>query len=606
MSGEATVQRIDPAPDRDRGALRCLLAGGGLLVLATLAGLTFGGAPAQATFPGINGKLFCQEGSAPGPATKAQNIFSINPDGTGRALVTNTTLINPADPTSGFSNNRDVRVSPDGKRMVFSSNRNGALSLYTMNSDGTGPATLVADPVAGSFGFLSSSWSPDGTKIFTSELFPGGNAEIFSMNADGSNQVNLTNRSSQEVAPVMSPDGRKILFHSNLNFASISPGDQDIYSMDPDGSNIQNITNDSNVDRRDVYPNWSPDGTQFVFERLSTNFANSNIYKMNADGTGLTQLTFGTVQPAGGTGLNRNPVWSPDGTRISFDSERDNLTANPRNREVYTMRTDGTDVQRVTNAPGADAQCDWQTIPRPAAVPPPPVYPQPQPQPQPSAAFAGCPASTTHVILGTAAADKITGTTAGDRIFAGTGNDVVDALAGNDCVDLGTGDDRGQGGLGNDLIVAGQGNDRVSGSSGNDNLRGNPGNDRLDGGRGNDSVFGDAGNDTLLGGFGNDRLHGVSGRDVISGSRGRDRINGGSGNDRISGGSGGDKIAGDAGNDSINGNSGADRISGNSGNDRITSADNSRDRVNCGSGRDSVVADRKDIVARNCERVRRR
>ncbi|CAA9584883.1 MAG: Alkaline phosphatase, partial [uncultured Thermomicrobiales bacterium] len=240
----------------------------------------------------------------------------------------------------------------------------------------------------------------------------------------------------------------------------------------------------------------------------------------------------------------------------------------------------------------------------PRATPPRPIYPLPPGNT--SATFPGCPTLTANVIRGTIAANRINGTTAADRIFAGTGNDVVDALAGNDCVDLGTGDDRGQGGLGNDLVVAGLGNDRVSGSSGNDSMRGNPGNDRVDGGRGNDRVFGDSGNDSLLGSFGNDRMHGVSGRDRISGSRGRDRINGGSANDRISGGSSGDRIAGDAGSDSINGNSGGDRISGNSGNDRITSRDSSRDRVNCGSGRDSVLADRRDIVARNCERVSRR
>ena len=224
----------------------------------------------------------------------------------------------------------------------------------------------------------------------------------------------------------------------------------------------------------------------------------------------------------------------------------------------------------------------------------------------PTATFPGCPTLTANVIRGTAAANTINGTTAADRIFAGTGNAVVDALAGNDCVDLGEGDDRGQGGLGNDLIVSGIGRDRVSGSAGNDVMRGNSGNDRLDGGRGNDRLAGDSGNDTLLGSFGNDRLHGVRGKDRISGSRGRDRINGGSSGDRISGGSSGDRISGDQGSDRINGNSGNDRIKGNSGNDRITSLDNSRDRVNCGTGRDSVLADRRDIVSRNCERVRRR
>ena len=242
------------------------------------------------------------------------------------------------------------------------------------------------------------------------------------------------------------------------------------------------------------------------------------------------------------------------------------------------------------------------------AVPAAGTTPRPTPGTPPAqpAAFPGCPTLTANVIQGTAAANTLNGTTASDRIFAGSGNDVVDALAGNDCVDLGIGDDRGQGGLGNDLLVAGTGKDRLSGSSGNDNMRGNAGNDRLDGGRGNDRVTGDSGNDTLLGSFGNDLLQGSAGKDGITGSRGRDRIFGGSSADRISGGSSADRISGGSGGDRITGNSGADRIAGGSGKDRISSRDNSRDRVNCGSARDTVLADRKDVVARNCERVIRR
>ncbi len=266
-----------------------------------------------------------------------------------------------------------------------------------------------------------------------------------------------------------------------------------------------------------------------------------------------------------------------------------------------TVSPDGKNVYVAAVSSNAVAVLDRE--PAPVIRPAPPSNPLPA---GPAAPFAGCPNLSANVIRGTAAGNTINGSPGADRIFAGTGDDVVDALAGNDCVDLGTGNDRGQGGLGNDLLISGTGRDRVSGSSGNDNMRGNSGNDRLDGGRGTDRVTGDAGNDSLLGSFGNDRLHGVSGRDLITGSRGRDRINGGSGNDRISGGSSGDRIAGDAGSDRLNGNSGPDRISGNSGNDRITSRDNSRDRVTCGTGRDSVVADRRDIVSRNCERVRRR
>ncbi len=227
------------------------------------------------------------------------------------------------------------------------------------------------------------------------------------------------------------------------------------------------------------------------------------------------------------------------------------------------------------------------------------------PGPYPSPSVLCPPASSASAIRGTAANNRITGTVGADRILSAGGDDVVDALPGNDCVDLGTGADRGEGGPGGDSMVGGRGRDRVSGSAGNDRLRGGPGNDRLTAGRGNDRAFGDAGNDLILGSFGNDVLHGVGGNDRVSGSRGRDRINGGSGNDRVAGGSSNDVVRGDRGNDRLDGNSGSDRVSGNSGNDRIGARDGKRDRINCGTGRDRVVADRSDRVARNCERVRR-
>jgi RTX calcium-binding nonapeptide repeat (4 copies) len=167
--------------------------------------------------------------------------------------------------------------------------------------------------------------------------------------------------------------------------------------------------------------------------------------------------------------------------------------------------------------------------------------------------FPGCPSLTANVIRASAAGGPLTGTARADRIFGGARNDIVNALAGNDCLDLRAGADRGRGGSGRDLMLGGLGKDRLSGGSGADRVRGGSSADRLDGGSGNDS---------LSGGSGNDR---------IKGSTGRDRISGGSGKDRIDT---------------------RDRRRG--------------DRVACGSGRDSVVADRRDRVARDCERVRRR
>ena len=224
----------------------------------------------------------------------------------------------------------------------------------------------------------------------------------------------------------------------------------------------------------------------------------------------------------------------------------------------------------------------------------------------PSSAFADCPTSTANVMRGSAASNSIVGTTRADRIFAEAGNDIVDGLAGDDCIDLGAGTDRGQGGDGTDLLVGGLGDDRLSGNLGNDRLRGGASADRLIGGFGNDSILGEAGRDRVNGERGRDRISGGSSNDTISAGSSGDRVTGGGGNDRVNGNSGNDSITGNGGRDRLKGSSGRDKLSGGSGGDRIDARDGRRDRVNCGRGRDTVIADRKDRVARNCERVRRR
>jgi hypothetical protein len=131
-----------------------------------------------------------------------------------------------------------------------------------------------------------------------------------------------------------------------------------------------------------------------------------------------------------------------------------------------------------------------------------------------------------------------------------------------------------------------------------DQVRGTPQGDNIMAGRGNDTIALGAGDDCGAGESGNDRISGDNGNDVLTGGTRGDRLKGGRGRDRL---------AGDSGNDRLDGGRNRDRFSGGSGNDRILARDGVRDVVNCGSGRrDSVSADRRDRVARNCERVRRR
>ena len=221
-------------------------------------------------------------------------------------------------------------------------------------------------------------------------------------------------------------------------------------------------------------------------------------------------------------------------------------------------------------------------------------------------AFAGCPSLAANVIRGTRGPNTITGTLRSDRIFAGGGDDSVDSSEGGDCIDFGSGDDRGQSGSGADLLLGGSGKDRMSGNEGNDRLRGGAGADRLNGAFGDDVLNGQSGDDRLGGERGRDSIAGGSGADVIYAGSTGDRVSGHEGDDRIYGNSGDDRLAGDSGNDKITPGSGRDRVSGAGGRDRIGARDGQRDRISCGRGTDSVVADRRDRVARDCERVRRR
>ena len=157
---------------------------------------------------------------------------------------------------------------------------------------------------------------------------------------------------------------------------------------------------------------------------------------------------------------------------------------------------------------------------------------------------------------------------------------------------------------GKDRIVGTAKNDTLIGRGGNDTLIGRGGADKINGGPGNDRLIGGPGNDRLNGGPGNDRLNGGPGNDRLNGGPGNDRLNGGPGNDRLNGGPGNDRLNGGPGNDRLNGGPGRDRLNGGPGNDRIDARGNGIDTITCGPGRDTVIADRSDRIARNCENVR--
>jgi TolB protein len=97
--------------------------------------------------------------------------------------------------------------------------------------------------------------------------------------------------------------------------------------------------------RRELGGHWSPDGSKIVYSRGTAR--GSEIFLMNADGTGVKRLT-------DGPGRNDLPEWSPDGNKIAFISQRDG------NRELYVMNADGTSETRLTKTRGKEYEQTWQ------------------------------------------------------------------------------------------------------------------------------------------------------------------------------------------------------------------------------------------------------
>jgi len=171
-------------------------------------------------------------------------IFVMNANGTGEVNITNS-------PT----NDQMPAWSPNGTRLAFASDRDApTLELYTMNVDGSGITRLTNNPNGIDY---YPAWSPDGTKIaFTTDRVSNPHSydfalEVFVMNADGTNQTNLTNHGRGDLNPAWAPDGSRIIFASDRATAQYVP---QLYSMNSNGTDVIRLTNTAATD---VLPAWS-------------------------------------------------------------------------------------------------------------------------------------------------------------------------------------------------------------------------------------------------------------------------------------------------------------------------------------------------------------
>ena len=252
-------------------------------------------------------------------------------------------IYSPLDSSLSFGSSFDLfalsMLQAGGAKIVFSSNRDGNSQIYTMNADGSGQVRLTNNGANDD----SPRWSPNGTKIlFQSDRDnpSTGYNDIYVMNSDGTGQTRLTTDPNDDSSASWSPDGAKIVFQSIRNGQFYQ-----VYVMNSDGSGQLNLSNSSGSDGQ---PSWSPDGTKIAFasERDHEGFA--SIYVMSANGTNQTRLTFSADDVT-----DEQPVWSRDGSKIAFVSTRDG------NKEIYVMNSDGTNQTRLTNDLGNDDSPYW-------------------------------------------------------------------------------------------------------------------------------------------------------------------------------------------------------------------------------------------------------
>ncbi|NUO02402.1 MAG: alpha/beta fold hydrolase [Saprospiraceae bacterium] len=227
------------------------------------------------------------------------------------------------------------RLSQDGSKILFQSNRSGKWQLYLMDTDGSNVRQLTQGDHNNNF----PDWSADNRKIaFVSDR--DGNEEIYIMDRDGSNLIRLTNHPGRDIHPYFAPDGKSLLFNSSRD----NRESFEIYQTDLKAKNQTRITQTPEVE---TCARFSPDGKKILYLKGFPD-GSDDIFVMNSDGSNPVNLTQ-TPQMEGW------PAWSPDGSKIIFSSRRNGAY------RLYEMNADGSDVRQVSFAepPKYDARAGY-------------------------------------------------------------------------------------------------------------------------------------------------------------------------------------------------------------------------------------------------------
>jgi Tol biopolymer transport system component len=292
--------------------------------------------------PGQNGQIAFGRFN---PDLGDTQVYVVNPDGTGQRLVQAPT--DTGECPTWF---------PDGAHIATC----GAPDL-------PGGGSRIINPDDGTFREIDGQYpglfnpctnpSPDGTLLLCETFSDDGsqNGIHAIRTSDGGGLTQITSSPGGDDIPGdWSSNGKRIVFLRTTVDA--------LFVINTNGTGLKQIT-PAGLDFSS-FGSWSPQGNEIVFSRHVTPDVHSSIWVVHTDGSGLREINVQPASACGGanadpTALGCNqPTWSPDGTKIAFIRSFHNIV----DGEVYTVNVDGTGLTQVTHAPGVDG-VDWGTHP---------------------------------------------------------------------------------------------------------------------------------------------------------------------------------------------------------------------------------------------------